>query len=946
MNIEQNIENLERHSEEVTVRRRLTDSQQSIIETDCNALRVVAGPGSGKTTTMVHKIEDLLNTVEPKNIVAFTFTEKAADELNQRVKLKIQESELECDGLSDMYIGTIHGFCLYIMQDILNKYKNFSILTAIRNRIFVERNFNEIGIGRISKLSGTGHLEIYKNTNIFLEMMSMLQENEIHMDLVPTEIQEALENYKRVLFNNRYFDFTSIMKVAYDELTNNETLREYVRENIKYIIVDEYQDVNMLQEKIIREIHNLGAKIITVGDLDQNIYTWRGSDVKNFLNFDERYENTETKTLVENFRSTNGVVDVANECIKNNKERLEDIYIVPKNENYCTGDIIYDEFEESTEEAEFIADRIQELHSDLSVPYREMAVLLRVNKMANDIVDVLEARGIPYVIEGVNRLFDTKEVKASINIIKYVCGLVTKAELLGSWISVHDSMEVSKIEDAINYLDEIDLTASKLYDSQFIQNVYLTAIEKMDIIPEEGKETPEIERICYNLGKFSQVIDDYETINYRTVPDRRFNKFCIFLDRTAPSYYPEGHLENNYIKVDGVRIMTIHQSKGLEFAAVFVPGLSNNLLPHSKRGGLGLWHFLPKEAVVNHERYTEKDIESERRLFYVALTRSKRFLVLTRAKYSTMTKKISPFLSEIKNCYKVLHYRDGIYENSTPWVETPHNESELLSVSFSTLADYKECPYRFKISNLYGFKQKVNSAVGYGNVMHAIANDININLLNTGNVDDIDIDALVDEHFHLPYVDSGILYENMKRKCKASTLHYLEEMKKDRAIVEYVEKKIEVPISENVILKGRIDLAKKLNLNSNTEEVYIVDLKTESEKKKKNQRDEMNLITDSRRMQLLIYAMGYKNLTGKSADFIQIYNLDSVNNQTSPMDTEPIIKRDLDSLTLEIERAAEAISSNSISKSCSKEKCSRCYVSNLCISSREKRYYDITLFEE
>lgn len=381
--------------------------------------------------------------------------------------------------------------------------------------------------------------------------------------------------------------------------------------------------------------------------------------------------------------------------------------------------------------------------------------------------------------------------------------------------------------------------------------------------------------------------------------------------------------------------MTIHQLKGLEFAAVFIPGLSNNKFPHQKIGGLSLWHYLPKESVLEHEKYTEKNIESERRLFFVAITRSKRFLTVTRAVYGRNTKNISAFFKEIKNSYKIIEYvDDNIYSNSTVWHSTSNNEKDLIALSFSTVADYKTCPYKFKISNLFGFKQPITEPMGYGNVMHNIVSDINKKMMNK---EDIDINNIVKENFHLPYVDSGKFYDNLKNKCIESTNEYYKGAKEDEAILEYAEQKIEIPISRNIILKGRVELVKKTDNESNKINVYIVDFKTESE----DSRSIISSINEERKLQLLIYAMGYENLTGSKADFIQIHNLDNSNK-----DTQIINEEDVQLLKNEINVATKAIAENDIQKICTKEKCEVCYVGKLCISNKERELYGINLYKK
>ena len=229
-----------------------------------------------------------------------------------------------------------------------------------------------------------------------------------------------------------------------------------------------------------------------------------------------------------------------------------------------------------------------------------------------------------------------------------------------------------------------------------------------------------------------------------------------------------------------------------------------------------------------------------------------------------------------------------------------------MKTSFSTFTDYKTCPYKFKISNLFGFKQPITEPMGYGNVMHNIVSDINKKVINKQDIESIDINNIVEENFHLPYLDLGKFYEQ----------------------------KIEVPISDNIILKGRVDLVKKTDNESKKVNVYVVDFKTEIEES----RSIISSIDDERKTQLLIYAMGYENLTGTKADFIQIHNLDNSNK-----DTQVINEEDIKFLKNEINIGTKAIAENNIHKICTKEKCEVCYVRKLCISNKESYIYGINL---
>ena len=208
----------------------------------------------------------------------------------------------------------------------------------------------------------------------------------------------------------------------------------------------------------------------------------------------------------------------------------------------------------------------------------------------------------------------------------------------------------------------------------------------------EQEENAITEVILYNLGKFSQVINDFESINFATLPKNKLARFCKFMEYTASDYYPEGHLDNTYIRPDAVNIMTVHQSKGLEYTAVFVPELSKNNFPAAGVGGKNVWHIINRDWIQNSERFNS-GIEEERRLFYVAVTRAKKYLCLTRCPYRR-DKKISTFLVEAKESPYMLSYDDKM-EYSGKQLPPMVEEKSAINLNFSILLDFFDCAYRF-----------------------------------------------------------------------------------------------------------------------------------------------------------------------------------------------------------------------------------------------------------
>ena len=673
------------------------------------------------------------------------------------------------------------------------------------------------------------------------------------------------------------------------QLEMNEKFAEIIRGKVKYLTVDEYQDINPVQEKLIRMLKDFGANICVVGDDDQTIYQFRGSDTKNILTFKERYGIQKYLFLDTDYRSTKGIVDVARRVILYNDNRLAKTMQFGCLVKYDIGDIAYAEYKESEEEFDFIANRIVKLHS-VGVPYSEMAVLLRKRKISSMIAEKLEEYHIPFVVEGVNDLFGTKECQAAKGIYDYLNGELSSTDLFKMWLDIEYSLDKKELADTLQYLATIDVKV-------------------------------ETELLLYNLGKFSQVIADYEIINYTLKPRKKLHNFCSFMKYTATGYYPEGYLSNTYTKPDAVNIMTVHQSKGMEFAAVFIPQLNKNYFPAQRIGGKGIWHILNRSWITDSARF-DGDVEEERKLFYVAVTRAKKYLYLSRSETSR-DKYVSTFLLEAKDSSYLVKY-DGKISYNADNIPSMKKESMPVSLNFSLLEDYFDCPYRFKLSMFYGFAQPLVPALGYGNVMHEIVKHIHKAAIAGEVIEKEGVKRMIDESFYLPYATEK-LAENMYKSVTKAINHYVEHNRQEFDNIQMAETDIEIDMGDGIKVNGRIDLVKRKNVDG-VDKTYIVDFKTAN----KEVQESIN------KEQLKIYALGYEELMGTKADYMEVYHLDSENNVR-----ESITDRMIEEVQTDIKDAAAKIRRNHLPRKCDKENCSKCHFNYLCLSKAEKKTFEI-----
>lgn len=395
----------------------LSDKQCDAVRTIDEDVEIIACAGAGKTGVVTRRIINILKEkkeILPENIVAFTFTEKAAGELKARIYKYGEDVLGNTNGFANMYVGTIHGFCLKMLQEYIPEFQKFTVLNEIRTKLFIEKNYDACGMSDLG-------LRNYVETNLFLSVMSLLNENLFEINKWDGKTKLAVQKYKTAFYEKKYFDYSLIMQEMLHQLETNEKFAKIILDKVKYLTVDEYQDTNPIQERLIQFIKNGGCNLCIVGDDDQTIYEFRGSDSSNILTFKERYDIKKYIVLDTDYRSSEAVIDIARRVIRNNQNRLPKEMQSGKKIKAEESDTTYKEFDDIQEECDFIAKRIKELHS-VGVKYSEMAILLRKHKFGASFAETFQNHDIPFIIEGVNELFNTPECNAAKGIFDYLNG--------------------------------------------------------------------------------------------------------------------------------------------------------------------------------------------------------------------------------------------------------------------------------------------------------------------------------------------------------------------------------------------------------------------------------------------------------------------------------------------------------------------------------------------
>ena len=333
-----------------------TYNQQLAIDTIGQNMQIVACAGSGKTSTMVAHILRLLEEEEinPENIVAITYTEKAAASLKQKVYDEYKKAHDSLEGLANMYIGTIHGFCLHMLQEFTDEYKSFETLNDVQTRLFIKRTRKTNGLfdvryhmanGKVVSLASDWSTaeQVAKAINAYKAFLDIGREH--GTEKLNNHLQSHIQKYEAELKRKKYFDFTSIVRVALQKLKEG-AFDAFIENGIKYLIVDEYQDVNASQEEIIQYFAHKGTCVCVVGDDDQTIYQWRGSNLNYIKDFVSRYDNVKKVDLDLNFRSSRGITEISKQVISQNNDRLDKNMQSNNSQQYEPGDIITYEFDD------------------------------------------------------------------------------------------------------------------------------------------------------------------------------------------------------------------------------------------------------------------------------------------------------------------------------------------------------------------------------------------------------------------------------------------------------------------------------------------------------------------------------------------------------------------------------------------------------------------------
>ena len=906
---------------------KLSPEQQQVVDYRGGDLQVIACAGSGKTESISRRVAALITEgAAPESIVAFTFTERAAVELKDRIARRVAERMGKdfLDRLGPMFVGTIHGYCFHMLQDHVPRYGNYDVLDEHRHAGLLSREYRNLGISKL----GNKH---WQPIGDFLKHVDVIGNELIDpVTLAGTPLGEVYAGYREMLDRYHFLTFSLIISNAIEALENTDIFAR-VHGPLRYLVVDEYQDINPAQERLIELLSTKPVELCVVGDDDQAIYQWRGSDVRNIVEFSKRRSAVKTLVLNSNRRSTAGIVTKANTFAKTIPGRLSKA-MNPKRKPR-EQEIIAWSAETEEDEAERIAGTIKRLHKK-GFRYRDIAVLYRsVRTSAPPLIEALRKEGIPFSCGGRTGLFLQPEIAVFGELFAWLADGNWKDDRYGQQRLADLDNIVSGLQtcfadgDAIpglrNYLKDWKTyqqrgTRTMSLVGDFYQLLWKLKAHEIDI------DTPEGSARFGAFARFSQVLGDFEHVNrrgryveeggqreFRGGQDRgkyylrNLNNYLLHYARDAYEEF-EGEPEAD---LDAVDILTIHQAKGLEWPVVFMPALVSKRFPSSMTGRGQNW-LLPDKVFTMTARHRYEGSETdERRLFYVAMTRARDCLYLSHFERKKNSFSPSPYLLDVAGKHIPALSRLPLPE---PPEKDTQAEPPALELSFSELASFEECGFRYRLGSALGFQVELALELGYGNAIHHVLRHVAETAQATGKVPDTaTLEALINEEFYLPFANKPA-FERMYQAARRLVSRYVGEYSSDLGRVWATERPFELHLEDGVVM-GRADIILDRE-NGNDGSLAIVDYKLANDP-----------VRDDRyRLQLAVYTAAARG-EGLIVDGAYLHELgDGSRNSVD------ITRKTVDQAVVSVGRSLAGIRQGNYPARPEQSKCQRCDFRQIC----------------
>ncbi|MBN2097220.1 MAG: UvrD-helicase domain-containing protein [Candidatus Omnitrophica bacterium] len=965
----------------------LNTRQKQAVEHDQGPLLIIAGAGTGKTTVITRRIAYLITTkrAAPEQILALTFTDKAAREMEERVDLLVPY------GYTDIWISTFHAFGDRILREHaleLGLDPEFQVLAPAEQLIFLKEHLYEFPLDyyrpksdptrflnalivlfsrlRDEDVSWEEYLRYAQNLNKQLKQTPADQAAKENAQS-QLELARAYETYQKLLMREGKVDFANQVYLALHLFRRRSLVLKRYQEQFKYILVDEFQDTNFSQFQMVKLLAEKSKNIVVVGDDNQSIFKFRGAAISNILNFMEHYPEGEKIVLTENYRSTQVILDSAYRLIKyNDPDTLEVRCSISKRllaQDAGGTQIQHLHFDTGSSEADELARLIEERVKKEAFSYGEIAILVRSNNDADNFLRALNMRSIPWRFSGNQGLYGQQEVRFLISFLRTIANpddsislyyLISFPEIYNlnmpdlirclnwadrknrSLFSVFKNLpkisELSEIsaqtkEKIKQVVDDIEHYLTQARDLPSGKLLYLF-LQQSGYIKKLLKEENLVnEQRVKNIARFFNIVANFENLTRQD----RLVSFVQHLDLLISCGDDPPTAEAD-LDLDAVNVLTIHKAKGLEFRLVFIVNLVQGRFPWPRRTEP---IEVPLELVKDILPSGDYHIQEERRLFYVAMTRAKRELYFTSAlDYGgKRARKVSQFVFEaldISPQKPEIIKKQALEEikRFAPRVargavqQQPISSEQLLVLSFRQIDDYLTCPLKYKYVHILRIPILRHHSVVYGSAIHKAILDFYQAKIQKKS---FSVEKLL-KSFAAAWVNEGFLsraHEEQRFNQGKDTLKHFFEREQKRPVPAYIEQPFNFVLGKDKLI-GRWD---RVDEDAQGEAV-IVDFKTSDIVKKQKQADQR--VKES--LQLSIYALAYKMVKGKLPCRVEFHFVD-----TGLVGQSQRTEDDLEKTRGLIEQASQGIRARAFQAQPSYRACTYCAYREVCPDTASAR---------
>lgn len=896
------------------LQQQLNREQQNAATDGAAEVLTLACAGSGKSRTLAYRIAWLIaqRGADPAGIVAFTFTEKAADSIKLRVADALRQNQLDVNLLGRMYIGTIHSYCQYLLGQIDARYRQFDVLDENRMKLFLIDNYGALGLQRIrARLSNQYFETIRKVADAWAMMNEEL--------LSPTQIAQHDADLAGILTalaarieGAQFVDFSSMQRRAVEALQQQLPQAVHAVSGLQHLLVDEYQDINPIQEELIRLLHTFSRTLFVVGDDDQSIYGWRGADVTRIQTFMQRYPQASSHTLAINYRSTQLIVGSADN-FAHQELGAQRIAKAPRAARSATPNELRNLwFTVRDDEAQWVVDKIVEL---LGTEYVEptgerrgltpadFAILMRSTRQnePNDnpprhvaFTDRLSAAGIDYSLEAGGGLFDRPHVallRDSFELLR--AGMPLRADVQSFFTNrVQPLFPTASFTELANTFTQWGrlihapigggAPRRRIYPQQLLFDL-LAAFDLKSANLANGT--------LHDIGVFSEIVQDVEAVFPSVDSSSRFQSILNFLSQVAADGYDTSSNEI-MLRPDAVTVSTVHKMKGLEFPVVFVADVENGRFPGRIRQYDGLIPAAVIQQSLGRGAYRSTR-EEEARLFYTALTRAERFLYVTGSAQVPGGRRTLPRSSF------AAHLQGGaIQANAAAQtlgiVACPPRrriEASNLPTSFSDVRYYMRCPRDYQFRRIFGFSPAIPDLFGFGKTVHTAVGKLHEQFPAQAPTTQ-QARQVAEDTFHLKHIRASTdptnrpgPYERAKDRAIELVENYASDFSTDFQQRRQVEARFEIPIQDAVV-SGAIDLMIQEDANGNVIDACVIDFKAieGGEDPENNAELEWTALA----LQVQLYATAARDVLGEAIQAGHVHLLKDNQRVEVPVDNQAI----------------------------------------------------------